>query len=131
MIYKNPGWHKWLVSAFYAMCVFVQAMVIVKIIPYTWVNGGMSASYQAQAAQSVISIVIIGLLWLFCQNMMNPKTAVKKWQMYVLYAFTVFWTIGLVMQLLGTSFERYVMAPLLLFGIVLHLFLIKTFRGRQ
>ncbi len=119
---------KILICVFYVLSILVQILVLAKVIPYDWVNGRMSESYEAQAVQSIISILIILTIALFCRKILNLKSSPKKWQINTLYVITAFWTIGFIMQLLGTEFERYALSPLLLLGIVSHTLLIKQKR---
>jgi phosphoglycerol transferase MdoB-like AlkP superfamily enzyme len=120
-----------LVLIFYAAALVVQILVIGKIIPYQWVNGGMSVSYEAQAAQSVVSIVITSLLFLFVWRVAGLAARPKAWRRRVLYAVTAFWVLGLLMQLVGTPFERYVMSCVLLVGVGGHVLLIRKLSPRH
>lgn len=115
-----------LLPAFYIATMATHALVIGKIIPYQWVNGGMSTSYQAQAIQSSISLVVIALLALFIWNMRNQRTKLSIWQNRFLYVITGLWIIGFMLQLLGTPFERYILSVVMLIGIVGHLRLVRS-----
>jgi len=130
MTHRQPDSTKLLINIFYGLCIFVQILVLAKIVPYNWVNGGMSTSYRAQAVQSVVSIAVMGLLYVFCQKLLHHRWC-RKWQVYFVYAVILFWTIGLIMQLLGTHFERYCMSPILLLGVISHILLLKRLRSRQ
>jgi hypothetical protein len=114
-----------LVLAFYTAALVTQILVICKIIPYQWVNGGMSVSYDVQAVQSVVSIAITLLLFVFVMRMVSLKGCLKVWQRRSLYVITAWWTLGLLLQLIGTPFERYVMSPVLLVGVVGHLIITR------
>lgn len=117
-----------LIAFFYSVTVLVHVLVIAKIIPYNSVNGGMSKSYEAQIAQSLISLVVIGLLFLFILGISKMERNPKLWQCRALYVITGLWVISLAMQLLGTSFERYVMSLVVLIGVVGHVSLIRNLR---
>jgi hypothetical protein len=117
-----------LLIVFYSVGVLIQILVLIKVIPYTWVNGGMSDSYNTQAIQSAISIAIIFLLAVFCHRIMTAKKPPKRYQFIFLNIITVFWIIGFVMQIVGTIFERYVMSIILLLGVITHLLLLKSIR---
>ena len=114
-----------LIPLFYLLTLATHLLIISTIIPYHWVNGGNSPSYEAQAAQSAVSIVITSLLFLFIWKVANKKINPKAWQRRALYALTALWIIGFIMQLLGTPFERYVLSLVLLVGIVGHIQLIR------
>lgn len=113
-----------LVLAFYTAALVTQILVIFKIIPYQWVNGGMSVSYDSQVVQSVVSIVMTLLLFVFVMRMVSLKGCLKVWQRRSLYVITAWWTLGL-LQLIGTPFERYVMSLVLLLGVVGHVILAR------
>ncbi|MDP3446099.1 MAG: hypothetical protein Q8T08_24825, partial [Ignavibacteria bacterium] len=48
-----------LIVLFYSLTIFIHILIIARIIPYLWVNGGMSQSYEAQVIQSIVSILIV------------------------------------------------------------------------
>ncbi len=54
----------WMSVVFYFLAITVQTLVITKIIPYNWVNGGFSESYDAQLALSINSIVLLVVMFL-------------------------------------------------------------------
>ncbi len=116
---------KSLVVFFYLSAFVIQLLVITKIIPYTWVNGGMSKSYAAQAIQSVISIfimlVMFGFIW---KNIIMPL-GFQRWKLKLLYVITIFWALGFIMQIAGTTFERYFLSLFLLIGLVSHAMLVR------
>ena len=118
-----------LVTVFYTSAIAVQLLVILKVIPYTWVNGGMSDSYEAQAVQSAISLVIIIALCIFVRSIVKQGTAIKKWKLIALYVITFLWVLGLLMQIAGTEFERFVLSFMLLIGVVSHVLLVRKVRA--
>lgn len=113
-----------LISIFYGLAAAVQLLVILKVIPYKWVNGGMSGSYETQAIQSAVSIVIIVALYIFVRKIEKMGVAINKRTLWALYVITLFWTLGLFMQMFGTAFERLFLSPLLLLGVISHALLI-------
>jgi fumarate reductase subunit D len=117
-----------MIAIFYAIAAAIHVLIIAKLIPYQWVNGGMSKLYSAQLAQSITSLIIISLLFLFVWKTLHHQGALRAWQRRMLYVVTAFWAIGLIMQLLGTTFERAFMSPVLIFGILSHILLIKSTR---
>jgi hypothetical protein len=114
-----------LISGFYFSSLATHVLIISKILPYQWVSGGMSPSYEVQAVQSAVNIVVISLLFLLMWKITNLKTNPKVWQRRTLYIVTALWIIGFIMQLLGTSFERYVMSVVLLVGVAGHIQLVR------
>ena len=116
-------------AIFYALGIAVHVLVITKLIPYTWVNGGRSASYQAQAAQSIASIVLLGGLYLLVRKIITASVH-KKWHGLVLYVLASLWGLGYVMQLLGSQFERFFMSFVLIYGFITHYIAAKTI-GRK
>ncbi len=118
---------KQLIVIFYVSALFVQVLVIMKAIPYDWVNGGMSKSYEVQAVQSCISLVVLAGLFVFVLKMLTRGASSRK--LRILYVITLFLLIGLTMQLLGTTFEQYYLSLLLLLGVVSHGLLIRHIRS--
>ncbi len=50
------------------------------------------------------------------RTIQNSK--VKKWKLQAVYLITVFWLVGLFMQIVGTGFERYFLSLIILLGVV-------------
>ncbi len=105
---------------YYACTIGTHLLVLAHLIPYNLVSGGRSPSYSAQAAQSVVSIVVLAALALLTHALTTNKPA-TKWRTNMLYALSAFWFVGLLAQFAGTEFERLVLAPLLLVGFICHL----------
>jgi len=122
---------KSLVVIFYTSAIVVQLLVILKVIPYDWVNGGMSKSYEIQAIQSIISLVIIIGLLVFVLKIIKQGTLINNWKLKILYLITFFWLLGLVMQLAGTTFERYFLSFVLLLGVASHALLIRQIKASK
>lgn len=118
-----------LILTFYLISVAVHLLVILKVIPYYWINGGLSESYESQTKISILSMVVIIGLGIFCWKLIKTRKSPSNFQMIFLYIITFFWVISLIMQLAGTNFERYFMSLVLLLGIVSHLLLIKFLRN--
>jgi hypothetical protein len=111
---------KQLIVIFYVSALLVQVLVVVKVIPYDWVNGGMSKSYEVQLVQSLMSLVIISVLFIFVLGLASQNGKVKQWKLRALYTITFFWLLGLFLQIAGTEFERYVLSLSLLLGVISH-----------
>lgn len=106
---------------FYIIVLIIHILIIAKIIPFNWINGGRSASYNDQLKISTVNIGItfIGFIYVYAnqkfQNIQNnPFFRFSKW------ALVPFWSFSLVLQFLGTSFEMFVMSPIIMFGIYVH-----------
>lgn len=106
---------------FYIIVLIIHILIIAKIIPFNWINGGRSASYNDQLKISTVNIGItfIGFIYVYAnqkfQNIQNnPFFRFLKW------ALVPFWSFSLVLQFLGTSFEMFVMSPIIMFGIYVH-----------
>lgn len=110
-----------LTSAYYITTILVHVLILAKVVPYDWVNGGLSANYEAQAIQSIVSIVLLILMLIFALNVLRTVSTMPTWKRRVFYALTAFTVVSLIMQIIGTNFERFVLAPIVLTGLVLHL----------
>ena len=107
---------------FYALTILLHVLVMMGIIPYTWVNGGRSESIATQLPLSIISIIIAiigGFFSLIAGGIIRSKY--KRGITVICWLFVAFWSIGFIQQLLGTSFEKMVCSFLLLLGIVSNL----------
>lgn len=118
-----------LLGTFYGIGIIVHGLVLSTIVPFRWVNGGRSDSYRAQAVQSVVSVGI--LITLFCLTwwLADAKPTIKRWSAWFVLALMGAWTVGLVLQLFGTSFERFGLSVLLAMGVYGHWQLFKYLRA--
>ena len=110
-----------LISAYYVATIFVHVLVITKVVPYNWVNGGLSENYEAQVTQSIVSIAILSAMFLFALNILRTISITQTWKRRLFYALSAFTVLSLVMQLMGTNFERFVLAPIVFVWLLLHL----------
>jgi hypothetical protein len=106
---------------FYTFVLLMHILIIAKIIPFDWINGGRSESYEAQLQVSIanLGIVLIGFLYVFA-NQKFQKLRVSKIFRIIKWALVPFWGISLVLQFWGTPFEIFIMSPIVLFGIYVH-----------
>lgn len=111
-----------LAIVFYVCAILIHFLVIRKKIPFQFVNGGRSTSYEAQARQSKASVIIlcIGLVYIIL-GITLPT--LRKTILYMILSLLLglLWLFGTVMQLLGTKFERYYLSWLNLIGTVAHI----------
>lgn len=118
-----------LLLAFYALAVLTHLLVILRVIPWEWVNGGRSESYTAQAAQSGMSAVVLVVLFAFVWRIVTRARA-SRLQWWLLLGIVVVLALGTVLQLLGTRFEREFLSFVLLTGVVGHALLAADLRPR-
>ena len=113
---------------FYIGAITIHLFIIKKTIPFNYVNGGRSDSYEHQLKQSKMSILIlaIGLLYVIL-GLLVPTLRKTIVFMVISFMLTFLWFVGTVMQLIGTKFERYYVSWLNLFGTVAHLELALTY----
>lgn len=117
-----------LIVLFYSLTIFIHILIIARIIPYLWVNGGMSQSYEAQVIQSIVSILIVIAIFIYVWIMFAPNKKIKNWQKRILYGIAALWGLGLVQQLFGTPFERYTMSIVVAVGFISHILLVRKIR---
>jgi len=107
---------------FYSFTILIHVLIIMGIIPFTWVNGGLSESFAAQLPISIINIVIavIGGLFTLIAGRNIPRKY-KRTITVISWFFVVLWSFGFIQQLLGTPFEKIVCSLILLLGIISNL----------
>ncbi|MFP7494574.1 hypothetical protein SFC66_12350 [Terribacillus saccharophilus] len=107
---------------FYTLIILIHTLVISGILPYTWVNGGRSESFEAQIKISFISIIISIMGGLFTIFAGENKAVRFKRSVAVLSRFiVVLCFLGFIQQLLGTTFEKLVCSFIVLLGIISNL----------
>ena len=109
----------WMSVIFYSLAITIQTLVITRVIPYNWVNGGFSESYDAQLALSINSIVLLVVMFVLTLIAGKViKTKLKKTITIICWIMSAYWLIGLIMQLIGTPFERFIISWTILLGLV-------------
>ena len=106
---------------FYLFGILVHVLVIHKRLSFKWVNGGRSASYEAQYKTSIMSVIIlvVGLVLLLMYHLF-PEFSKTIFGMILMGILSLYWLMGFVMQLMGTTFEKKYMSPLLATGVFAH-----------
>lgn len=104
--------------------VIVHLLLIFRIMPYTWINGGRSATYEIARQTSIKSIpyffIVIALVLLACGIIrVRWNSVVKKIISILLWIMVAYTCVGLIMQLLGTPFEKTVMSVVCAISIVM------------
>lgn len=104
---------------FYVLTFLTQVLIITKVIPLTWINGGRSESLETQLPISIINIFISIIGGAFTimmgRNMFRKYT---KGKTIIAWFFGALWFFGFIQQLLGTLFEKMVMSFVLLLGVI-------------
>ncbi len=113
---------------FYGLSVIVHGLVIRKKIPYSFVNGGRSTTYETQKKQSQMSVVIIvGMFIYVLFTMLVPEFRTTLAFLILTSILVLFWLLGTVMQFIGTKFERRVMLWINLIGLLSHIGLVLMY----
>lgn len=99
------------------LIIICHSLVILQVIPYTWINGGRSVSYELQKKQSMSGIIVLLMtipFLLIASNIITiPIGGIGASIINImLWTLVILLIISFVMQLLGTAFERYVMSIL-------------------
>ena len=107
---------------FYSLTILIHFLIISKIIPFTWVNGGRSESFAEQLPITVINIVIsiIGVVFTLIVGRIKPNKY-KRGITVICWFFVVLWSFGFIQQLFGTPFEKMVCSLVLLIGVISNL----------
>lgn len=118
---KKAGYGGCIIGLFNIM---VHMLVIFQIIPYTWVNGGRTASLVVAQEISVSSIIItvINILIALVATQIIP-IKLNRIVGITLSTFLIltlpFSFIGIIQQFLGTMFEKIVMSVVTIIGFCL------------
>lgn len=107
---------------FYVGLILTHVLILLNKIPYTLVNGGRNQSHIQQQKLSIFSIVIaimgsgfISFYWIL------PDVINHIIYIVILGLLTIYWLLGVLLQFLGTWFEKYFMSLLALLGFIGHL----------
>lgn len=101
--------------------IIVHILVILGIIPFQWVNGGRTDSFDeaCRIATSSIVVMIISILITFIASGIIPIKFNKFWGIFlsvILIAMLPFSFLGIIQQFLGTIFEKCFMSILAIIG---------------
>lgn len=107
---------------FYSLTILIHFLIIGKIIPFTWVNGGRSESFAEQLPITVINLVIsiIGVVFTLIVGRIKLYKY-KRGITVICWFFVVLWSFGFIQQLFGTPFEKMVCSLVLLIGVISNL----------
>ena len=107
---------------FYSLTILIHVLIISGIIPFTWVNGGRSKSFDTQLPISIINTIISiigGVFTLIVGG--NILYKYKREITVICWFFVLLWSFGFIQQLLGTPFEKMVCSLILLLGVISNL----------
>lgn len=110
----------YLAVAMVVLTIIGHGLVVLKVVPYTWINGGRSISYESQKKQSLLGIIVLIMIIPFLLIASNIVTVTIGDSIIniMLWVVVVFLVISTIMQLLGTTFERYVMSVVVIILLV-------------
>ncbi|MBW9172815.1 hypothetical protein [Clostridium estertheticum] len=96
-------------------------MIIPQIMPYTWVNGGRSVSYELarQTSLSSIYMTIFNIIIALIASKIIPLKMNKFWSKFLTIFLVVTLPLGLIgigEQFLGTIFEKCCMSIVAIIG---------------
>ena len=115
---RKAGWITIVVGG---IGILLQLLVRCRIVPYQWVNGGRTGSWEE--AKGIVTYSIVMLLILRLISAIGASIIPIKWNKplhvifkFVLVALAIYSVIGMVMQCLGTTFEKTFCTVLTLVG---------------
>ena len=111
----------WISTSIGMTNIIVHLLVISNIIPYLWVNGGRTESFEAAQQISANSIImtVINIIIALIASQIIPVKLNKFWGI-VISVFLIITLpltlLGVVQQFLGTTFEKCVMSIVTIIG---------------
>lgn len=111
----------WISASIGGINIIVHLLVISNIIPYLWVNGGRTESFEAAQQISTDSIImtVINIIIALVASQIIPIKFNKFWGI-VISAFLILTLpltlVGIAQQFLGTTFEKCVMSIVTIIG---------------
>lgn len=106
-------------TLFYLSTIIVHLLILIRVIPLEWISGGRITSFDEQFQVSIINLFfcVIGLLFIQWASHSRDSNSVRL----VASILSFVWAMSLLLQLLGTPFEIFVMSFLVLSGLLSHL----------
>jgi hypothetical protein len=101
--------------------IIVHILIITQIMPYTWVNGGRSVSFESarQTSSTAICITIFSIIVALIASKIIPLKMNKFWSILLtvfLVATLPLGLIGIAEQFWGTMFEKCCMSIVTIIG---------------
>jgi hypothetical protein len=98
-----------------ALTIIVHLLVIIKILPYEWVNGGRTLSYNDAFNTAFVSIIILLIISLFIfisSTIVQVKLSkvLKIIMKIISWILVLYFGFSFVLQFLGTKFEIFFMS---------------------
>ena len=108
------------------LTIAVHLLVVFQVMPYTWINGGRSASYEIARQTSINSVIIFlfGMPITLIACRIIPVKLNKFWTVLLtvyLWINVLLTCIGVAEQLLGTIFEKCCMSIVVLVALIVGL----------
>lgn len=102
--------------------IMVHILVITGILPYLWVNGGRSESFEAAQSTSFSSIIIllVGIPITLIASQIIPVKFNKFWGIFLSAFLIITLPLGfveIILQFLGTMYEKCVMSIIAIIGV--------------
>lgn len=100
--------------------IMIHTLVLLKVMPFIWINGGRSATFEIAKQTSMISIIILLVsifISLWACGIIHFKKF-KKLLSAILWISFAYACIGTVLQFLGTPFERFFTSILCIINVV-------------
>jgi len=93
--------------------IIIDLLIIFRIMPYTWINGGRNATYEIAWHGSINGILyfVIGIpIILIASGIISVKwnNVIKKGFLIFLWIIIIYTCLGVIMQFFGTPFEKIV-----------------------
>lgn len=107
-----------------AFAVAIHILVLLRVLPYAWINGGRSVSYQAafQTSLSSIIIILIGIPIILIASRIIPLRLNRFWTIILiiwLFLGIPLDAVGIIQQFLGTMFEKSCMSIITIIGFIM------------
>jgi len=93
-------------AAFLCTCL-THILVLCKVIPFNWIGGGRAETFEEARSMSAVSVAI--LLAFTVITLLAGKRAVGKVFRVVIWLIFAYMCVNIVLNFLGTAFEKSVM----------------------
>ncbi|QFJ55101.1 hypothetical protein [Pseudobutyrivibrio xylanivorans] len=105
------------------LTILVHVLVITGVLPYLWINGGRSESFEAakQTSFSSIIIILVSIVITIIASQIIPIKFNKFWGIVISVFLIVTLPLsffGIIEQFLGTMFEKCVMSIVTIVGFI-------------
>lgn len=106
------------------VAIAVHALVLFQVLPFEWINGGRSPSYQAafQTSMSSIIMILISIMITLIASKIIPLKLNKFWTILLMIWLWIgipLDVVGTIQQLLGTGFEKSFMSIVTAIGFIM------------